>query len=141
MRRPAPILIAAASAAVSLLSLYDVRQFFGWTSTQAAQHGDPYGFTRQQQRFSGLAAAVGTADTLGYLSLPLNNSNWDLMYNHAVYALAPRLVAWNASPPPRFVVGNFAGAVNLEELELVYGLRIVKDFGSGVVLFERASTR
>jgi hypothetical protein len=134
-------LIAAAYAAVSLLSLYDVRQFFRWTTIQAAQHGDPYGFTRQQQRFSGVAAAVGTADTLGYLSLPLNNPNWDLMYNHAVYALAPRLVAWNATPRLRFVVGNFAGPVNLKELERVYGLRVVKNFGDGVVLFERAPTR
>jgi hypothetical protein len=141
VRRPASILIAAAYVAVSLLSLDDMRQFFRWTAPQAAQHGDPYGFARQQRRFAGLAAAVGTADTLGYLSVPLDNPTWDLMYNHAVYALAPRLVAWNPKSPPRYVVGNFPGPVNLEELARTQGLRVIKDFGDGVVLFEREGRR
>jgi hypothetical protein len=138
VRRPAPILIAAAYAAVSLLSIYDVAKFYRWTAAPAAQHGDPYGFTRQQQRFAGLAAAVGSADTLGYLSVPLNSPNWDQMYDRALYALAPHLVAWNATPPPRYVVGNFAAPVNLDALAREYGLHVVQDFGDGVVLFERA---
>jgi hypothetical protein len=41
---------------------------------------------------------------------------------------------------PRYVVGNFAVPVNLQDLARDYGLRVVKDFGDGVVLFERAPT-
>lgn len=83
---------------------------------------------RSDRRFSDLKAALPQRGVIGYVGDP--GESGVPAYYLAQYALAPLVL--DRSPNHRLVVGNFSSSVSPVSLEK---LRLVKDFGDGVLLF------
>ena len=84
---------------------------------------------RSDQRFSALRAALPERGVVGYSGEPDTAALAD--YYLAQYALAPLVV--DHSPNHSLVVGNFRAGTPVSEPP--DGLRVVRDFGDGVLLF------
>jgi hypothetical protein len=97
-----------------------------------------------ERRFAELRAMLPARGVVGYLGTPAPAGTTPREANAAAllrfrrrllaqYTLAPVLL--NESTEPEFVVGNFEpGAA----LTVPAGLRLVRDFGDGLVLFRRS---
>jgi len=89
------------------------------------------------ERFRGVNAIVPAEAEVGYLSdLATSNSDGELWFDGAQYALAPRLVVpYESVQRKDWILGNFSKPVDLAQIERENHLKLVRDFGSGVVLF------
>jgi hypothetical protein len=90
---------------------------------------------RSDQRFARLKTLLPTRGVVGYVDAPGNSNAAN--YYLAQYALAPLLVDY--SPQHSLVVGNFP-AKSLPP-DLSPNLRLIKDFGNGVLLFANKDVR
>jgi hypothetical protein len=113
-------------------------------------YADPWAtriIATDQERFRGVVATVPEEAVVGYVSdLPNHRSGailkadaWTIgVFSAAAwYALAPRLVIPDAEPQTQdWIVGNFSRPVDLARIESENRIRMVRDFGSGVVLFK-----
>ncbi len=79
-------------------------------------------------RFTALKADLPQSGVVGYIGETGNLAVGD--YYLAQYALAPLVVDHSANH--RLVIGNFSAAPSAIATQ---GLQLVKDYGSGVVLF------
>jgi hypothetical protein len=127
-RYPASVTFAVAGAA--LLCLWGVGVSPGYERLYWSDVGDPYFVVGQGTRLAGLRALVPENAVVGYLSDP-----GDPRILMSAYALAPRLIRLGAEPD--WVVGDFARRTDFAALGRQYGLRVVRDFGNGVVLYRR----
>ena len=83
-----------------------------------------------------LLAAVPAGAEMGYLTDAAPGSVADTsMLLSAQYVLAPRLVARGAAH--EWVVGNFTRPGDFAAIGRNNGVRLVQDFGNGVVLFRK----
>ncbi len=83
---------------------------------------------RSDQRFSSLKTALPQQGVIGYVGEPGDSAVPD--YYLAQYALAPRVIEHSPNHP--LVVGNFpTSPPNFPS----GNLRLIKDFGNGVLLF------
>ena len=83
---------------------------------------------RSDQRFRGLKARLPAGGVIGYLGESGDSATPD--YYLAQYALAPLVV--DPSPHHSLVVGNFPSS---RPFAIPQDLRLVEDFGQGVMLF------
>ncbi len=83
---------------------------------------------RSDMRFTALKADLPQSGVVGYIGETGNLAVGD--YYLAQYALAPLVVDHSANH--RLVIGNFSAAPSAIATQ---GLQLVKDYGSGVVLF------
>jgi len=83
---------------------------------------------RSDQRFAALKANLPPGGVVGYLGEPGDSAAPD--YYLTQYALAPLVV--DLSPNHVIVVGNFPSS---PPSQIPRNLRVVKDFGNGVILF------
>lgn len=118
-----------AVCAVVGLSLYAAEQLY----QPGAGVVDPFGTMRLVQRFQPLRAALPPDTLLGYVS--------DVPPDAATifgleYAIAPRLLVQD-SVPHRYVLGNFSQPVDSVEFGRARGLRLVREFPFGAVLYEK----
>jgi hypothetical protein len=132
--------------ALLLLLLYTAASTAQWLQrgaewpTQASQDE----ISTYERRFTELRAMLPARGIVGYLGVPAptdvtpREANAAALlhfrrYLLAQYTLAPVLL--NESTKPEFVVGNFdPGAA----LPAPAGLRVLRDFGNGLVLFRRS---
>jgi len=95
---------------------------------------DPYHIAELQQRFQVLNGDVASDVKLGYVS----DVPPDAMTIFGLqYAVAPRLLVKD-DQPHRFVLGNFSTPLDYTEFGEARGLRVVKEYPRGVVLYEVA---
>jgi len=89
------------------------------------------------ERFREVIAIVPTEAEVGYFSdLTTSSSDGYLWFDGARYALAPRLVVpYESLQKKDWILGNFSKPVDLAQIERENHLKLVRDFGSGVVLF------
>ena len=89
------------------------------------------------ERFREVIAIVPTEAEVGYFSdLTTSSSKGELWFDGALYALAPRLVVpYGSLQRKDWILGNFSKPVDLLQIERENHLKLVRDFGSGVVLF------
>ena len=90
---------------------------------------------RSDQRFAAVKAALPQRGVVGYVGDPGIPALGD--YYLAQYALAPLVL--DHSPNHSLVVGNFMTSPTSRELPA--GLRLVTDFGDGVMLFAAKDAR
>lgn len=139
MNQPSQGVVTAVCAAVALLSLWNVLDFFRVTEDQAGQNADVYQVGQQAARFQAIASSLPPAGVIGYVSDQTTGATLGtVMYDGAQYALAPRLLTdrlERADSP--WVVGNFSKPVNFSEFARRHSIAVVRDFGSGVVLFRK----
>jgi len=143
-------LVVATYGIVALLSLLNLRGLREQTQAPITSP-DPFGVLRQEERFRGVIAMLPAVSQVGYLPEPdvdAFTAETDLL--GARDAFAPRMLVQQAESPQQLVIGDFSGAANpsvkpgssttarfASVYASVYGLRVVRDFGDGIVLFER----
>jgi hypothetical protein len=134
---PWPVLLAI--VAVTALSLWGALDFYRSVTLFYRSHGDPYGLLLQETRFRQVDRMLPPGITVGYVSdVPVSNVRGNAAFNGAQYVLAPRLVVeLAAGHKPEWVLGNFSKVGNYQTIAQVLQLTIVKDFGSGIVVFRR----
>jgi hypothetical protein len=105
-------------------------------SARQRQSPDRFRVAHQYARFVDFRATVPEDAILGYLNdLPAEDAVGTSMFFAAQYVLAPRLLQETGSY--ELVLGNFTRPADFAALGRRHGLRIVRDFGKGVVLFRR----
>lgn len=132
-RRPAGVglvFVLSFSAAVAHLN---------GRAESARQNPDPWAIARQVERFAALRADLPPASVLAYYTdVPPGDERSIVLYFGAAYAMAPHLVTdARAAAGLELVVGSFLRRPDLSALEREQGLRLVKDYGRGVMLFRR----
>ncbi len=126
-------------AVVAILSLWSVLDFYGATDALSGAGADTYQIADQELRFHQAAAALPPAGVVGYVTDQSQNREW-AMFLGAQYVLAPRvLVELDKHPKTPWVLGNFARPLDLTQFANEHGLKLVQDFGSGVVLFRKGA--
>jgi hypothetical protein len=102
------------------------------------------------ERFRGVIAMLPTEAVVGYISdlpnsSPEESSRRALWFFGARYALAPRLIVWPGQLGNRsihaqkqdWVLGDFSKPMDLVQIERENHLNLVRDFGSGVLVFRK----
>jgi len=143
MKQLSPAVVSVACAAVALLSLWSTVDFYRATEDLAGSNADIYQIGAQADRFREVASALPPTGTIGYVSDRASSETvGTVMYDGAQYALAPRLLTERlrqADTP--WVVGNFSKPLDVAGFASKRGLTVVRDFGSGVVLFRQVPAR
>jgi len=138
-----PALTRAGVGVVVALAVAGALNFYRTVDERSHWYRDPWitdMFSNGPERFREFKAIVPPEAVLGYFSdLPDASANdWriDVWYFGARYALAPRLVVPHDNPQKEYwILGNFSKPVDLSQFERENQLKLVRDFGSGVVLF------
>jgi hypothetical protein len=91
------------------------------------------------KRFRGVVAMLPAEAVVGYISdLPESSERAHLCNLGARYALAPRLIVGLTNVQKEdWVLGNFFKPMDLVQIERENHLNLVRDFGSGVLVFRR----
>jgi hypothetical protein len=122
----------------AVLSIGGAIAYFAFETEFNKQSHDPYQTAAQATRLADLRASAPEDAVLGYLTdLAPGSVAASAAFNIAQYALTPRLLIQDTAQPR--VLGNFAHPADFAALGHQHGLRIERDFGAGVVLFQRES--
>jgi hypothetical protein len=95
------------------------------------------------ERFRGVIAMLPTEAVVGYISdlpnsSPESSQRAHLWFFGARYALAPRLLVRPTNAQKEdWVLGNFFKPMDLVQIERENHLNLVRDFGSGVLVFRK----
>jgi hypothetical protein len=118
-----------AIATISLLSLYAAAQLY----VPRTGPRDDFRIAELRKRFKVLEGVVLPDTRLGYVSdQPLDTGT---MFG-LEYAIAPRMLVKD-SVPHKFVLGNFTQLADHAEFGAARGLKVLREFPNGVVLYER----
>lgn len=103
---------------------------------QRYQRGEPDQITIYEKRFLALKAMLDNHSVVGYVSDYDDNSDENGMaFSMTQYVLAPILLVRGTKRD--FIIGNFQNAKpNIKAFEKE-NLSVYKNFGNGVILFER----
>jgi hypothetical protein len=128
---------------VGVLSVFTVFNSIQAAKDWAEQYPDAYGAARADVRFAPLLARMATGAQLGYFTdLPPDNQAYSAAFLAAQYAVAPRqLLRISPQTQPEWAVGNFTKVTDFASVGAAQGYEISMDFGNGVILFHRTSTR
>ncbi len=129
----------AGTGLVFVLSFSAVAAFLTGRAETARQNPDPWAIARQVERFAALRADLPPASVLAYYTdVPPEDERATVLYFGAAYAMAPHLVTdARGAAGLELVVGSFLRRPDLAALESQQGLKLVKDYGRGVMLFRR----
>ena len=139
-RKPAyPWTVPAAIGAVICLSLWGCLNFYQLTSMLNSSKKDPYGLLLQERRFRQVDTMLPQDAVVGYISdVPFGGVRGSAAFFGAQYVLAPRLVVeLPARQKLEWVLGNFSEPGDYGGVAEAHQLAIVKDFGSGIVVFRK----
>ena len=123
---------AALLAAVSLISLF---QLLAKVESFHFRQDGPDGITQFEQQIAALRAALAGEPAAGYIAgaaPPGGETAAQAGFHLIQYSLAPAIIVRGRSH--RHVIGNFPGETPIGDLRR-QGLVLVRDFGSGIVLF------
>jgi len=138
--KPAPAgWMLGGSAVVAALALWGVLSFSTATEAMSTTAADVYRISDQQWRFQQVSEALPAHGIIGYVS-DQTGVQAQAMLLGAQYILAPRvLVELKNRPESPWVIGNFAKQLDIAEFGREHGIRPVRDFGAGVVLFRKGA--
>jgi hypothetical protein len=126
--------LKAALIAAAMLAVWSAIE--GFQIETESNVGDPYMVNLQPARLAGVMEAVPRTAIVGYFSDAGNGSTAALaMLNSARYTLAPRLLVEGTDRD--WVLGNFTKPADYAAFSHERDLRVVQDFGNGVVLFRK----
>lgn len=130
-----PAAVAAGLAAAAALCLWGAVQSYATEAAYQRDNSDPYMVAMQVQRLGPVLAAVPQDAVMGYLTDAPSGVVDAAMFDGALYTLAPRLLERGADHA--WVLGNFTRPGDFEAVARSHGLRLVQNFGNGVVLFRK----
>ncbi len=124
---------------VFLLSLSAAIAYLNGEAETARQVPDPWAIARQVERFAPLRMDLPAPTVLYYLTdVPADDNRSSTLFFGTAYALAPHVVTdAKRAEDSEMVVGSFQRRPDLARLESERGLKLVKDYGQGVMLFRR----
>lgn len=123
-----------------LLALWSARDFYRLTRHIAHGNADVYLVGEQKKRFRDIVLPLCAAGTAGYISdQSAEERMGGILYFRSRYAIAPCLIAEQTLNPQRLVLGNFSQPMDLARFSKEHDLKVIRDYGGGVVLFERGS--
>lgn len=129
-------LVNGAVIASAALAVLGAIQYWGAETAFQRDSRDVYKIADQTARLGGFRAAVPADAILGYVTdVPSESTVGSTMFFAAQYALAPRLL--QKTDTLDLVLGNFTKPDDYGTVGKQHGLRIVRDFGNGIVLFRR----
>ena len=134
---------AVACAVVGLLGCYAALDYYGRTRAANRKSPDFYRIGVQEPRFREIAKEFPEDAIVGYISdVDTDTVIGGTAFFGAQYVLTPRvLVDWDDPESGELVLGNFADeaqlADTLSRLARDHGLRVVREFEAGVVLFRK----
>ena len=142
--KPLPsVVVAGAVGAVALLALFSSLTQYRLLVSLNDGDPDPYRIAYQKPRFAAAVAEIPVGAVVGYVSdLDPKSVAGMVAYYGAQYGIAPRLlVPYTDEHAKGFVIGNFSTAPKTtEQTARLTGdgaLQLVRDLGSGVVLFRK----
>ncbi len=137
--RPSPIRAWTGIGIAFLLTLSSSLGFFDLYMAYYKANPDPWAVAKQEVRFDALRDELPVTSTLGYYSdVSSGRGGNPAAFYVALYDMVPHiLVRDSASFKPDLVLGNFGRRPDLGQLERENGLKLVKDYGRGVMLFRR----
>jgi hypothetical protein len=126
--------VVAVLAVLASLNSYQV-------SAQAARaYPDPYGVASAELRFAPAIAMLPPTSVIGYISdLPLTETAGSTASVAAQYVLAPRALVLAERQKTEWAVGNFARPGDFAARGAEAGFSVVRDFGSGIVVYRRTA--
>jgi hypothetical protein len=137
MKPPSPRFAIAICGIVTVLSLWNIADFYQHTQDRITAV-DPYGVLPQQARFSRVVGQLPAVSVFGYLNEPgLDAFTADKKLLGALYAVAPRMLVLQSVLPQQWVIGDFSRPIDAVGFARDSGMEVVKDFGGGIVLFQR----
>jgi hypothetical protein len=105
----------------------------------ARAYPDRYGVMNAERRFAAAIELLPPTAEIGYISdLPLTDTAGSTAFVAAQYVLAPRGLVLAGRATTEWAVGNFARPGDFGARGAQAGFRMVRDFGSGVVVYRRA---
>jgi hypothetical protein len=109
------------------------------TSRQLAERPDPYRIAAAERRFAGAMELLPQAAIIGYISdMPVGDSAGSIAYMSAQYGLAPHPLIPVERSAGEWAIGNFARPGDFAAFGARLGLTLVRDFGEGVVVYQRS---
>jgi hypothetical protein len=146
MKHTHPALAQAVLGAVTALSLASAFHYYRSVDQKNRYYQDPrmtYLLGIQEQRLRGVIAMVPAEAVVGYMAdLPaVPGAHWptdaEFIFTAVRYALAPRLVIpYERGQKEDWVLGDFSKPFDLAQIENEDRLRLAKDLGSGLLLFQ-----
>jgi hypothetical protein len=130
-----PFVTKLSLVAASLLCLLGATRYYRFETAYQMQNPDRF-IAPQMERLSGLVTTLPESAVVGYVTdAPAGSAADSAMFLSAQYVLAPRLLDRKSNKNP--VVGNFLRPGGIAGFAESRKLRIERDFGNGVVLFQR----
>jgi len=138
-RQGAPIRVWAGIGVASLVSIWATFHFLDEYTAYSRQSPDAWAMARQQVRYAAVRADLPAPSVVGYYSdVSTDTPEGLLAFFATLYSLAPNLVVEEArGQRPELVIGNFSRIPDLGRLERERGLKLVKNYRRGVMLFRR----
>lgn len=127
--------------AVTLVSLGSICNLFLRVSDVYASAPAQDGVSEFTSRFDELRQMLPSKGIIGYMSdpeIPAGDANAQAEFHLTQYAVAPVIVVASTDQP--YVIGNFHSVVSTGSLK-DRGLRLVREFGKGIALFENERVR
>uniref|UniRef100_Q01PY3 Uncharacterized protein n=1 Tax=Solibacter usitatus (strain Ellin6076) TaxID=234267 RepID=Q01PY3_SOLUE len=134
-----PLWLQAGVCVIAGLCLIAGIEIHRAVDASAHAYQDPYLINAQPERFREAARLLPDKTVIGYLSdLSFEEAIGSATYFGVANALAPRLVVRSADQP-EWVIGNFSRPLDFAAAGAAHHLDLVRDLGSGVVIFRRHS--
>ena len=141
LNRSSPILAIAVCGMVTVLSLGSIKDIYERREIRAGS-GDPYGVLLQQARLQGVVSSLPAIRVVGYLQDPgVDFFTGAKKQLGAQMAFAPRMLVRQSRFAQQWVVGDFSRPIDLPSFAQSNGLQVVRNFGGGIVLFQRIGAR
>lgn len=120
--------VAAGAAAHNWLQVEEI----------ARQQSDRYGIAMAIRRFQPVLEKL-PAGPVGYITdVDVKSTAGQTAFMAAQYAVAPAMLAIPTDTvKPQFAIGNFSRPQDFEAVGRAAGYRMLHDYGTGVILFER----
>ncbi len=123
------------AAALSLLIVFVVDQF---ERDFQPLNRDRFAVQIQPSRFRGVVETVPASAVIGYITdLDPKSTSATVIFRTAQYALAPRLLQLGSAQ--EWVIGNFSQSGDFQAIGAAQGLRLIRDYNNGVVLYHRGA--
>ena len=126
--------------AVAALAVFASMNSYQISAQDAEQFPDRYGVVAAEGRFAPALQLLPVNAVIGYISdLPLSETAGSTAFVAAQYAMAPRSLVLASAQRTQWAVGNFARPADFATIGVQAGFTMVRDFGSGVVVYRRTT--
>lgn len=125
------------------MALFSLLNFWSVTHRFNRDYPDLYGMELHEQRLQPVRDELPADAIVGFVSdLPLDSLDGQTLFFAAQYALAPRVVVTNDSKyQADLILGYYARRVQPEAEAVNLGMKVYRDYGGGVVLYERETAQ